>query len=329
MPKKKIKAGVIGVGHLGRFHVQQLAQINTAELIGIYDTNNARLQAIAEEFSVPVFGELAELLEAATAVSVVVPTPRHFAIAAQAIESACHVFIEKPITSTLEEADSLLRMAAEKDLVLQVGHIERLNPAITALAKYDLAPQFLEGHRLATFSPRGADVPVVLDLMIHDIDVVLSLVKSELTDIRANGVSVITGTADIATARLEFKSGTVANLTASRISQRQMRKLRLFQEHMYIGIDFLQQLTEVYRLVEGKQVPDGTVLTVPLELNGEQQLIAYEKPEISSYNALQRELSNFIGSVSGLEQPAVDGYSARAALDVAMQIQASIAKSMK
>ncbi|MFC1480874.1 Gfo/Idh/MocA family oxidoreductase [Candidatus Neomarinimicrobiota bacterium] len=328
MTVKKIKAGVIGVGHLGRFHVQQLQQIETAELIGVYDADEARSQAIAEEFTVPVFGDMAELLEAVTAVSVVVPTPNHYDVAAQALESGCHVFIEKPITSTLEEADSLLRMAAEKDLVLQVGHIERLNPAITALSKYDLAPQFLEGHRLATFSPRGADVPVVLDLMIHDIDVVLSLVKSEITDVRANGVSVISGTADIATARLEFKNGTVANLTASRISQRQMRKLRLFQEHMYIGIDFLQQLTEVYRLVDGNQAPDESVLTVPLELNGEQQLIVYEKPEVSSYNALRRELSNFIGSVSGLEKPAVDGYSARAALDVAMQIQSSIAKSL-
>jgi len=325
----KIKAGVIGVGHLGHFHVGQLRQIEAAELIGIYDTDEARLQAIAEEFSVPAFKDLAEFLEAATAVSIVVPTPDHYDVAAQAMESGCHVFIEKPITSTLEEADSLLRMAAGKDLVLQVGHIERLNPAISALSKYDLAPQFLEGHRLAKFSPRGADVPVVLDLMIHDIDVVLSLVKSELSDVRANGVSVISGTADIATARLEFKSGTVANLTASRISQRQMRKLRLFQEHMYISIDFLQQLTEVYRLVDQKQAVDDAVLTVPLELNGEQQLIAYEKPDISSYNALRRELSNFIGSVSGLEKPAVDGYSARAALDVAMQIQDSIAKSLK
>jgi predicted dehydrogenase len=327
MPEKKITAAVIGVGYLGRHHVEQLLQIPEAELVGLYDIKAEVMAEVGQRFQVHTFRSCEEALSATEAVSVVVPTQQHFEVAAKALEAGCHVFIEKPISQTLAEADRLLRLAESRGRLLQVGHIERLNPAAQALEKYALAPRFIEGHRLAPFSERGTDVPVILELMIHDIDMVLHLMKSPVREIRANGVNVITDSIDIATARLEFENGAVANLTASRISQKQMRKLRLFQSHLYIGVDFLQQLTEVYRLVSPEEVPSGAILTMPFEYNGRRRLISYEKPEIREDNALRLELSNFIRSVAGLEQPIVDGYSARAALDVALRIQEAIAET--
>ncbi len=327
MGHKKIRTAVVGVGYLGRYHVEQLLQIPAADLVGIYDLNGATQEAICQRYQVHGFANLEETLAAAEAISVVVPTDQHFVVTEQALRAGRHVFVEKPISQTLAEADALLRLAEQQDRLIQVGHIERLNPAVQALEKYDLAPRFIEGHRLAPFSSRGSDVPVVLDLMIHDIDVVLHLVKSPLKTVRANGVSVITDSVDIATARLEFENGAVANLTASRISQKQMRKLRLFQPELYVSVDFLQQLTEVYRLVaEGESPPEAT-LTMPLEFNDRRRLISYEKPAIIENNALHLELGNFIRSAAGLEKPVVDGYSARAALDVAIRIEAAIAES--
>ncbi len=327
MTAKKIKAAVIGVGYLGRYHVEQLLQIPEAELVGVYDNDSGAAASIRELYKVHTFETIAETLTAAEAVSVVVPTRQHFQVAVQALEADCHVFIEKPICQSLTEADRLLDLAERRGQLIQVGHIERLNPAAQALDKYSLAPRFIEGHRLAQFSERGTDVPVILDLMIHDIDVVLHLVKSPVCDIRANGVSVITDTIDIANARLEFENGAVANLTASRISQKQMRKLRIFQSHMYIGVDLLQQTTEVYQLIEPMEKQSEALLTMPFEFNGRKKLITYEKPEIREYNALHLELSNFIRSVAGLEEPVVDGKSAHAALDVAIRIQEAITHS--
>ena len=327
MPAKKIRIAVIGVGYLGRHHVEQLLEIPAADLAGVYDINAATQAEIVRQYDVHGFGSLAETLSAVEAVSIVVPTDQHFVVASEALGAGRHAFVEKPITETLAEADALLRLAEEQNRLLQVGHIERLNPAVQALERYDLAPRFIEGHRLAPFSPRGTDVPVVLDLMIHDIDVVLHLVKSPVQTVRANGVSVITDSVDIATARLEFENGAVANLTASRISQKQMRKLRLFQSELYIGVDFLQQLTEVYRLVGPDEDAPEALLTMPLEFNGRRRLITYEKPDTPKDNALHLELGNFVRSAAGLEQPVVDGYSARAALDVAIRIQEAITES--
>lgn len=327
MTAKKIKAAVIGVGYLGRSHVEQLLQIPEAEVVGIYDSDAGTAAAVRERYKVHTFETIDQALTAAEAVSVVVPTRQHFQVAVQALEADCHAFIEKPICQTLAEADQLLDLAKRRGRLIQVGHIERLNPAAQALEKYSLAPRFIEGHRLAPFSERGTDVPVILDLMIHDIDVVLHLVRSPVRDIRANGVSVITDTIDIANARLEFENGAVANLTASRISQKQMRKLRLFQSHMYIGVDFLQQTTEIYQLIDPLEKQPDALLTMPFEFNGRRKLITYEKPEIREYNALHLELSNFIRSVAGLEEPVVDGKSAHAALDVAIRIQEAIARS--
>jgi predicted dehydrogenase len=327
MPASKIRTAVIGVGYLGRHHVEQLLRIPEADVVGVYDTSAETMAEVRQQYGVAAFGSFDEAVASSEAVSVVVPTQQHFEVASRCLDAGCHIFIEKPISQTLEEADQLLRQAEEQQRLIQVGHIERLNPAARTLEKYALAPRFIEGHRLAPFSPRGTDVPVVLDLMIHDIDVVLHLVKSPVREVRANGVSVITDSIDIATTRLEFENGAVANLTASRISQKQMRKLRIFQSHIYIGVDFLQQLTEVYRLVGAEEVLPDAVLTMPFEFNGRRRLIAYEKPEIREDNALQLELSNFIRSVAGLEQPIVDGYSARAALDVAIQIQETITRN--
>ncbi|UCD36678.1 MAG: Gfo/Idh/MocA family oxidoreductase [Fidelibacterota bacterium] len=327
MSNKKVKTAVIGVGYLGRRHVEQLLRIPEADLVGVYDIDPDTLAAVHKRYDVDTFESYDEALTAAQAVSIVVPTQQHYEVAVQALEAGCHVFIEKPIAQSLDEADQLLRLAEECERLIQVGHIERLNPAARALEKYALAPRFIEGHRLAPFSLRGTDVPVVLDLMIHDIDVVLHLVKSPVREIRANGVNVITDSIDIATARLEFENGAVANLTASRISQKQMRKLRIFQSHIYIGVDFLQQLTEVYRLVGPEEVTAEALLTMPFEFNGRRSLITYEKPTILEENALHLELGNFVRSAAGLDKPIVDGYSARAALDVAIRIQETIASN--
>jgi predicted dehydrogenase len=324
MSDKQVKTAVVGVGYLGRHHVEQLLQIPEADVVGIYDVRPEVMAEIQQQHSVHTFQGLEEVLASAEAVSVVVPTQKHFEVASKALEAGCHVFIEKPISQSLTEADTLLRKAEDQGCLIQVGHIERLNPAARALEKYALEPRFIEGHRLAPFSSRGTDVPVVLDLMIHDIDVVLHLIKSPVQEIRANGVNVITDSIDIATARLEFENGAVANLTASRISQKQMRKLRIFQSHFYIGVDFLQQLTEVYRLVRPDEAEPTAELTMPFEFNGRRRLITYEKPPIHEDNALRLELSNFIRSVAGLEKPIVDGYAAREALEVAIRIQEAI-----
>ncbi len=324
MANKQIKTAVIGVGHLGGAHVRQLKELPEADLVGIFDTDAERLAAVGADQGVPVFDTFEDALAAADAVSVVVPTAGHFEVASRALEAGCHVFIEKPITGTLEEADKLLRLAEKCERLVQVGHIERLNPALTVLDKYKLQPRFIEGHRLASFTDRGTDVPVILDLMIHDIDVVLHLIKSPVREIRANGVQVITGSADIATARLEFENGAVANLTASRISQRQMRKLRIFQASLYIGVDFLHRITEVYRLQDSSEPVAEGLVTVPFEHAGRRRLITYEKPATEQYDALFLELRNFIRSVAGIEKPAVDGYDARAALDVAIRVQAAV-----
>ncbi|MFB0515422.1 MAG: Gfo/Idh/MocA family oxidoreductase [Candidatus Neomarinimicrobiota bacterium] len=327
MPRDKIKTAVIGLGYLGRHHVEQLLQIPEADLAGVYDISADKMAEVQQRYQVSTFPTLEEALSVAEAVLVVVPTQQHFKVAAQALKAGCHVFVEKPISQTLAEADQLLRLAEKQGRLIQVGHIERLNPAARALEKYALEPRFIEGHRLAPFSERGTDVPVILDLMIHDIDVVLHLIKSPVREIRANGVNVITDSCDIATARIEFENGAVANLTASRVSQKQMRKLRIFQSHIYIGVDFLQRLTEVYRLVDPEEIPSEALLTMPFEFGGRRRLITYEKPEIRADNALYLELSNFIRSIGGLEQPIVDGYSARAALDVAIRIQEAIAET--
>ena len=238
-PKQPVDIGVVGIGHLGNFHIEQLKQIPDCKIIGIYDIDLSVLKKAHELHSVPCVNSLDELLTNCDAVSIVTPTRYHFDVAKKALDADCHLFIEKPITKTINQAKQLLKKAEIKNKFIQVGHIEQFNPAFLALDKSNLKPVFIESHRLSPFNRRGTDVPVVLDLMIHDIDIVLSLVNSGIKEIKANGVRVVSDTVDIANARIEFENGCVTNLTASRISQKKMRKIRLFQENTYTTIDFL------------------------------------------------------------------------------------------
>ena len=330
---RKINLGVIGVGHLGRFHIQNYQQIAQAEIVGVYDSNQKRCQEIADEFQVTAFTQFNALLEKVEAVSIVVPTVKHFEITKACLERGIHCLVEKPITSSLEQADQLILLAEEKRAVLQVGHIERFNPALLALSDIHLSPMFIESHRLASFNPRGTDVAVVLDLMIHDIDIILNLIKSPVTKIDASGVAVISTEADIANARLAFANGAVANVTASRISQKAMRKMRIFQRNAYIGIDFLQKFSEVYRLVDrdNYQIQANQF---PIELGhidgkSNPQKIVYERKQVEEVNALKMELEAFLDSISHGTVPAVSGKDGREALRVAIEITNIINEQIK
>lgn len=321
---RKIKIGVLGIGHLGRFHTQNYKSIPEAELVGVYDVDKDRCQQVAEEFQVVAFEKLEDLLDKIDAASVVVPTVNHFDVTRTCLENGVHCLVEKPITSTLEEADELIAIANEKNLILQVGHIERFNPALLALNDFPLEPKFIESHRLASFNPRGTDVAVVLDLMIHDIDIILDIVKSPVKTIDASGVAVITQEVDIANARVTFENGCVANVTASRISQKAMRKMRLFQRNAYIGIDFLQKFSEVYRLVDAKTFQPQPN-QIPIELGevyhaSSPRKIVYERRQVEEANALKMELESFIKSVTKGTKPAVSGRDGREALRVAIEI---------
>jgi predicted dehydrogenase len=317
---KKLKVGVIGIGHLGRLHASMYSQIPQAQLVGVYDTDLQRCQQVAAEFNTKCFTDIDQLLAEIEAASIAVPTSIHFPIAKAVLEKGIHCLIEKPITKLVEEADQLIQLAKQKNLLIQIGHVERFNPAILALNNDDLNPLFIESHRLASFNPRGTDVAVVLDLMIHDIDIILSLIKSPVKTIDASGVTVISDEVDIANARIQFQNGAVANVTASRISQKKMRKMRLFQRNAYISIDFLDKICEIYRLV-GADAEMLTKNSIPIqmaELNGKK--IIYERPHIDEINSLQMELASFIDVVQHQKQPIVSGQDGREALRVAMEI---------
>ena len=310
--------GVIGVGHLGRFHVQQLQTIQNIKLIGIFDVNSTVGFTVASEFNTQNFEKLDELLDECDAVSIVTPTSFHYDIAVKCIEKGCHLFIEKPITETIQQAQQLLEKANKT--IIQVGHIERFNPAFLHLQTKNINPQFVEMHRLAPFNARGTDVPVMLDLMIHDIDILLSMVKSEIKNIHASGVNVVSSTCDIANARINFENGCVANLTASRISRGSMRKMRIFQKSSYITVDFLEKSVEEYDISD--ELPSHIDSRQVFPLEGEKKkYIIYQKPEIEEHNALREELSHFADSVLSGQTPEVDGVSATCALQVALSIQ--------
>ncbi len=318
---QKLNVGVIGVGHLGTLHAKMYSQIETAHLVGVYDSDRAKAQKVAEDFKTTAFASVEELIAKTHAVSVVTSTPAHYEQSRIALERGVHTFIEKPITETIEQARTLVHLADSKKLKIQVGHIERFNPAILALDSYNLRPLFIESHRLAQFNPRGSDVAVVLDLMIHDIDLILSLVKSPVERIDANGVAVVSDSADIANARIQFKNGCVANVTASRISQQKMRKMRLFQQDAYISIDFAQGLAEVFRLVdEGDTNVTPTMLLGKIDQGKRKLDIVYEQPEVKEVNALKYELELFIGSVLNNTEPPVTGKDGMQALEVAREI---------
>jgi predicted dehydrogenase len=317
----KLPVGVVGVGRLGGFHAKMYASIEQANLIGVTDVNAERAKTVAKEHRCVAFSSLDELLPKVKAVSIASTTRSHHEIARKALLAGVHVLIEKPITTTVEEARELIELARKNNCKLQVGHIERFNPALLALEKQHLAPMFIESHRLAQFNPRGTDVDVVLDLMIHDIDIILSLVKSEVAEIHANGISVVSDSIDIANARLQFENGCVANVTASRISQKKMRKMRMFQKDAYISIDFSDGLAEIFRLTDANDVNSkSTMMLGEIEAGKNKKRIIYEQPEVKEINALKYELESFVHAVQNGTEPVVTGEEGMRALEVAQRI---------
>jgi predicted dehydrogenase len=325
MSENKLNIGVIGVGHLGSLHSKMYAEIDTANFIGVYDMNEEKRNEVASKYKVRSFSSIEELLKHVDAVSVATVTTTHHQAAKQVLAAGKHVLIEKPITSTIAEADELIALAKENGVMIQVGHIERFNPAIISLESYQMKPMFIESHRLAQFNPRGTDVAVVLDLMIHDIDIILSLVNSPVKQIDANGVAVVSDTPDIANARLQFENGCVANVTSSRISRNKMRKMRMFQSNAYIAIDFQQGSADVFRLGnEGEGSIWSTMLLGQIGEGKNKRSIIYEQPEMKKINALKYELESFITAVQNGTRPVVNGEDGRMALDVAQQIMNKI-----
>jgi len=324
---EKLPIGVIGVGHLGGLHAKMFADIPTCTLVGVVDANPERAQHIAKEYKTKVFPSAPELLKNVKAISIATPTSSHYEIAIMAIEHGVHLFIEKPITHTTEEAEMVVQLAKQKGLLIQVGHIERFNPALLALETYNLKPMFIESHRLAQFNPRGTDVAVVLDLMIHDIDIILSLVRSPVLSIEANGLAVVSDHIDIANARLQFENGCVANVTASRISQNKMRKMRLFQRDAYLSIDFSEGQTEIFRLIdENEDISNLTMQLGQIQAGTKNRKIVYERPETKEVNALKYELELFVDSVTNGKEPVVSGQDGLQALKVAHDIMEKISR---
>ena len=319
------KTGVIGAGHLGKIHINILKEVDFTELIGFYDTNPQTREEVASIYGVKAYENLEELIENCDIVDVVTPTLSHYECAKKALQATKHVFIEKPVTQTLEESKSLVKLVEEAGTKVQVGHVERFNPAFKKAIKHIDNPLFIETHRLAQFKPRGTDVSVVLDLMIHDIDIVLSVVDSSVNNIQASGVSIASKTPDIASARIEFSNGCVANLTASRFSMKKMRKSRFFQKNAYVAVDFLKKNFEVIQMKDITN-PDPLIPTIDLGELGKKQLHVI-KEDAPEENAIKEELKSFINAINNNEEPIVDLYSAQQALSIANEISLKISKN--
>lgn len=314
-----LRIGIFGVGHLGKIHARILRELNdTFEVTGFYDPSDESAGFAVNELGLKRFEDPTQLINACDCIDIVTPTIHHFQIAAQAIRKSKHVFIEKPVTQTVEEAKTLMQLAAEAAVTIQVGHVERFNPAFTAALPFIHKPLFIEIHRLAQYNPRGTDVSVVLDLMIHDLDIVLSVVKSPVRRVSANGVAVVSETPDIANARIEFANGCVANLTASRISQINMRKARLFQRNAYISVDFLDKTVEVIHQNETILTPEA--LQFQLGTNGSAKSFVLEKPVVPNSNAIREELCAFAGAIHTKSTPAVSIEDAYHSMKLAAQI---------
>lgn len=320
-----LKVGVLGAGHLGKIHLRLLNQSEKYELVGFYDPDEINAKKVAAEFGYTYFENINTLMDAVDVVDIVTPTLSHFDCAKKAIEKGKHIFIEKPITNTSEEAQELLELSKKHRVKGQVGHVERFNPAFLSVKDKIETPMFIETHRLAEFNPRGTDVPVVLDLMIHDIDVILSVVNSDVKQINASGVSVISSSPDIANARIEFENGCVANLTASRISLKNMRKSRFFQKDAYISVDFLEKKVEVVKMKDAPENP-GDFDMILQNAEGEKKQIYFENPEIEVNNAILDELETFADAIDNDTQPIVTLEQGTKALQVALQIIASFEK---
>lgn len=325
---KEVKIGVVGTGYLGKLHTKLIRDVTGANLIGVYDKDISAAELVASEFKTNAFTKLDELLNSIDAAIIVASTKAHYELVKIALEKNVHVFVEKPITSEIWEAEDIVKLADEKKLKLQVGHIERFNGALVSLEKYNMNPMFIQTDRLAQFNPRGTDVAVVLDLMIHDIDIILSLVKSEVKHISASGVNVVSDSLDIANARIEFENGAVANVTASRISQKKMRKMRIFQRDAYIAIDFNSGVSEIFRLV----APDDKSLEHfisfgEMGVGDKKKAVIYEQPEQKEINALKYEQELFINAILKDETPIVSGKDGLRALKVAEMIIQKIEES--
>lgn len=314
-----IKAGVLGAGHLGKIHIRMLQQSELYHLIGFYDPDEKTGKGVSEEFGIPFYASMNDLIADAEMIDIVTPTLSHFWCAKQALQAGKHIFIEKPITHTLSEAQELINLANTNRVKGQVGHVERFNPAFTAVGHMLDNPMFIESHRLAEFNPRGTDVPVVLDLMIHDIDIILSVVKSEVREIRASGVSVISQSPDIANARIVFENGCVANLTSSRISMKNMRKSRFFQKDAYISVNFLERKAEVVRMKEAPQNPEPFDMILQ-NAEGEKKQIYFENPQIVTNNAILDELESFALSITNDSEPTISLQDGAKALEVALAV---------
>ncbi len=312
-----LKIGVFGVGHLGKFHLNNWKEIKGVELVGFFDPSNSNAQEVSEKYQLPRFLDEDALLDAVDAIDIIAPTNHHFDLCKWAIRKGKHVFVEKPLADNMDEARELVKLVKESGVKLQVGHVERFNPAYLALKNLELSPMFIEVHRLAQFNPRGTEVSVILDLMIHDIDIILSLVKSEVKSISASGVAVITDTPDIANVRIEFNNGCVANLTSSRISMKRMRKMRLFQKDAYIGIDFLNKKTEI---IKQKGQQDLDAFTFDLDTPNGKRTIAILNPQIPEVNAIKMELEKFRDSIIEDKPTIVSEVDGFRAMDVAHQI---------
>ena len=332
---EKIKIGLFGVGHLGKVHLKLLKELSGErddfEITGVNDINAENLQKVSDEFNIPSYENSGDLIGRIDAGVIVTSTSAHYQLAKDMLEKGLHAFIEKPVTDTIREANELLEIFNRQKLIVQIGHIERFNPALLAIEKYNLTPLFIESHRLSQFNPRGTDVSVIKDLMIHDIDIILNLVKSKVKNISANGVAIITDKIDIANARIEFENGCVANVTASRISQKKMRKMRIFQQNAYISIDFAENISEVFRLTnEETQSGGGFAMSIgQIEKNGQNLNISYEKPSHQEINPLKFELNSFIDSIKNNTEPKVTLEDGMEALRVAEMIINQIEETQK
>lgn len=327
MPKiiKMLKIGVLGVGHLGKIHLNCIGTIDDFDLIGFYDPDDEKAKEAIAKYGLKRFNTIGDLIAAVDAVDIVTPTVSHYDCAVEAIKKSKHIFIEKPVSSTVAEAEELIELTAEAGVKVQVGHVERFNPAFLSVKDEIKHPMFIETHRLAQFNPRGTDVPVVLDLMIHDIDVVLHTVGSEVKRVHASGVNVVSDTPDIANARIEFVNGAVANLTASRISLKNMRKSRFFQRDAYITVDFLEKSAEVVKMDEIDEMPDDPfAMVLDLGEDKKKRRIWFDKPEVHPNNAITEELTSFKDAILNNTEPLVSIYDGYKALKIAQQIMDKI-----
>ncbi|WP_407482995.1 Gfo/Idh/MocA family protein [Elizabethkingia anophelis] len=314
-----LKAGLVGAGHLGKIHLRLLNQSEKYELVGFYDSDAENGKKLEQGFGYKYYNDLDQLLSEIQVLDIVTPTLFHYEYAKKAIEKGIHFFIEKPVTQTLEQAEELIRLCEEKNIKVQVGHVERYNPAYIATKSYLSNPQFIEIHRLAEFNPRGTDVSVVLDLMIHDLDILLSIVKSPVKHLHASGVSVVSKTPDITNARIEFENGCVANLTTSRISMKAMRKSRFFQKDAYISIDFLEKKAEVIRMQAAPETPSDFDMIIE-NAEGEKNQIVFEYPNIQPNNAILDELESFAQAIEENTPIEVSLNDGTEALKVALKI---------